>query len=196
MRGEETLCFGLAILGLAKPPAVILNLGSHWKAIEIDSAGVIGSSVTSLSGEMIHVIQKETILADSVSDSGPRTISREWMARGMAEQRLSGLPRALFCVRLMDIAKEGTPEDRFSFLAGAFIAADLDALVARGLLNSDTRVVISGNPNVAEAWRAALEQTSICAGVLTRDETEKALLAGLRTILHEVMAVKRNEASV
>ncbi len=46
MRGEETLCVGLAALGLARPPCIVLNLGSHWKAIHLSAEGRIESSVT------------------------------------------------------------------------------------------------------------------------------------------------------
>src|SRR6185436_15350643 len=37
MRGEETLCIGLRMLGLVKAPGVVLHLGSHWKVIQIDA---------------------------------------------------------------------------------------------------------------------------------------------------------------
>src|SRR5262249_33997166 len=63
MRGEETLCIGLGLKGLVEPPALVLNLGSHWKAIQIDGEGRIASSVTTLSGELIHSAQIHTVLA-------------------------------------------------------------------------------------------------------------------------------------
>ena len=53
---------GLVANGLAPLPGVVLNLGSHWKAISLDENGRIVSSVTSLSGEMIHAVQTTTIL--------------------------------------------------------------------------------------------------------------------------------------
>src|SRR2546423_224836 len=36
MRGEETLCAGLVVLEMLQPPAIVMNLGSHWKAIQLD----------------------------------------------------------------------------------------------------------------------------------------------------------------
>jgi 2-dehydro-3-deoxygalactonokinase len=188
MRGEETLAVGLTELGLARSPAVVLNLGSHWKTIQLATDGLIQLSVTSLSGELIHAVQTQTVLASSVSKEWPAKISERWMEEGMKEQRQSGLPRALFCVRLLELAGKGTEEDRFSFLVGAFVAADLDALVARGILVENIPVVISGNEALAEAWRQALQEKSVSAKVLTTDETEKAFLAGLRLILRQVMA--------
>ena len=191
MRGEETLCLGLIRVGLVSPPAVVLNLGSHWKAIQIAADGRIKSSVTSLSGELIHAAQTQTVLASSLSKDQPKTISQRWMEEGMTVQRRSGLPRALFCVRLLELADESTPADRFSFLAGTFIAADLDALVTRGFLVESIPVVISGNEALGEAWREALQQISVSAMVLTAGETENAFLAGLSSILRQVMAISR-----
>jgi len=193
MRGEETLCIGLTELGLVRPPAVVLNLGSHWKAIELAKDGRIQSSVTSLSGELIHASQIQTVLASSVSKERPAKISTRWMEEGMKEQRRSGLPRALFCVRLLELTGKGTAQDRFSFLVGAFVAADLDALVARGILVENISVVISGNEAIAETWREALHERSLPAKVLTADETEKAFLAGLRSILRQVGGRSRKD---
>src|ERR1700682_6009726 len=183
MRGEEALSVGLLALGLAKPPAVVLNLGSHWKAIQLGGQGQIESSVTSLSGELIHAAQTQTILASAVVNKRATTIDEHWMEAGMNEQRRSGLPRALFCVRLLELANEGTPEDRLSFLIGAFIAVDLDALISRGVLARDSQVAIVGAAALAEAWRYALTQRSISAIVLTAAEAEQALLTGLRCML-------------
>ena len=183
MRGEETLCAGLTALGYVDPPAVVLNLGSHWKAIQLDSDGRVASSVTSLAGELIHAAQTQTILASSVPQERVNRISERWMEAGMNEERRSGLARALFSVRLLGLANQGTPEDRLSYLIGAFIASDMDALIARGMLESDTQVVIVGSSALAEAWRGALKANSVPATVLSPSETEDALLTGLRCIL-------------
>src|SRR5262245_20772079 len=66
MRGEETLLIGLHALGLIAPRSTLLNLGSHWKVIEFDARARIASSVTSMTGELIHTAQTQTILAGSV----------------------------------------------------------------------------------------------------------------------------------
>lgn len=183
MRGEETLCIGLITSGLVKPPVVVLNLGSHWKAIQVGAAGQIGSSITSLSGELIHVTQTQTILANSVGKQRASEISEEWKDAGMKEERRSGLPRALFCARLLELANEGKSADRLAFLIGAFIAADLDALMSRRALSPDIQVVIIGAAAMAGAWRNALIGMSVPAIALTPSEAEAALLSGLGCIL-------------
>jgi 2-dehydro-3-deoxygalactonokinase len=183
MRGEETLCVGLHALGLVDTPAVVLTLGSHWKAIQLAADGQIQGSVTSLSGEMIEAIRTQTILASSVGPDWPDKIVPDWLEAGMAEARASGLARALFCVRLLELRSEGTEEDRFAYLLGAFIATDLDALVTRGIISGDTCVIISGHAAVAAAWEFALAQISRTVLVVSETRTEQAFLAGLNSIL-------------
>ncbi len=180
MRGEETLCAGLMISGAAKAPATVLNLGSHWKAIKLDADGRIAASVTSLSGELVYATQTQTILASAVPHERPTTMSTNWLEAGMREQRTSGLARALFGVRLLEQSRQGSAEDRLNFLIGAFIAADLDALVARRVLTG--AVVIVGSGALAEAWRHALAQIEIQSQIITGEQSERALLTGLHTI--------------
>lgn len=193
MRGEETLCTGLSALGYVEPSAVVLNLGSHWKAIQLDAEGRIASSITSLSGELIHAAQTQTILAGSVPQERVTAISEPWKAAGMKEQRRSGLARALFSVRLLGLASQGTPEDRLSFLIGAFIASDMDALISRGVLSHNTPVVIVGSAALAQAWRSALATRSVPATVLSVPETEDALLTGLRCTLEKCLTTKNTK---
>jgi 2-dehydro-3-deoxygalactonokinase len=185
MRGEETLCAGLVALGLVTPPCIVLNLGSHWKAIQLDQEGRIQSSITSLSGELIHAAQLHTLVASSVSSERPQHLAQSWIEEGMKEQRKSGLGRAAFMLRLLDIAGQGTKEDRLAFLIGAFIASDLDALLARGMLGRDLNVALVGAAALAEAWRSALTESAIHAKVISVAEAEKALLTALRLILME-----------
>jgi 2-dehydro-3-deoxygalactonokinase len=183
MRGEETLCVGLLTLGLIKAGGTLLNLGSHWKAITLDHDGHVSSSVTSMSGELIHAAQSQTILASALTQKWPKTLNEEWIEAGMREQRRSGLSRALFCIRLLEQRSECTPDDRFAFLVGAFVASDLDSLVKRGLLTSDRAVVITGDRVVAGAWNHALSEISIGSTIISADQLEQALIQGLTDIV-------------
>jgi len=181
MRGEETMCAGLLLLGLTQTPATVLNLGSHWKAIQIDAAGRIAASITSLSGEMIHTVQTQTILASAVPHERPERIDPAWLAAGIRQQRQSGLARALFCVRLLEQSNQGSAAERLAFLIGAFIAADLDALQTAGAFSNF--VVVTGGGALAEAWQCALAQINIQSLLITSEQSERALLAGLRHIV-------------
>jgi 2-dehydro-3-deoxygalactonokinase len=182
MRGEETLLIGLHTLGLLAPRSTLLNLGSHWKVIEFDQYARIAASVTSMTGELIHTAQTQTILAGSVPQARPEACDREWLEAGMREQRRSGLARALFCVRLLEQGSDGSADQRLSFLLGAFLASDMDAMVSRGLFDSAGKVVIAGGGVIAEAWRGALAQLSAQTVILDDADVERGLLAGCRSV--------------
>jgi 2-dehydro-3-deoxygalactonokinase len=182
MRGEETLCVGLLALGALNPPAVVLNLGSHWKAIRVDHAGRIAGSVTSLAGEMIQAVSEATILAGAVPPGRAQRLDHDWAARGMAAARRAGLNRALFAVRLLQLAGETTAEQRQAFLVGAHVAVDADALCAAGVLRAGTPTAIVGGDAVAGAWRQALADAAIHATCMEADAVERAMIAGLLAV--------------
>lgn len=183
MRGEETLCVGLLKLGLLRAGGTLLNLGSHWKAITVDNDGRVATSITSMSGELIHAAQSQTILASALTQTRPETLNEEWIAAGMCKQRRAGLSRALFCIRLLEQRNECSADDRFAFLIGAFVASDLDSLVKQGLLISDSPVVITGDRAVGSAWQHALSKISIDSTVISADQLEQALIHGLTDIV-------------
>ena len=187
MRGEETLCLGLSLLGVIAPESLVLTLGSHWKAIQLDAEGKIQSSITSLAGELIRAAQTQTVLASSVSSDWPEEFDYEWLASGMTQQRRSGLSRALFGVRLLALANAGTAAERFSFLVGAFIADYLDSLITQGILTTNTQVAISGNQATARACQEALAQLSVRAVFLTAAEIEKGFLTALGIVLSQAI---------
>jgi len=183
MRGEETLCAGLVALGKVELPAVILNLGSHWKAIQLDRDGRIQSSLTTLSGELLHTVQSNTVLAGSLPVERPESLSSEWVEAGIEEQKRSGLARALFCGRLLDLAHQGSAEDRLAFVVGAFIASDLDSLLNRGVMAFSRSIALVGHSTICGAWRTALSKNGIAAEIIDQAQAEAALLGALRHIL-------------
>jgi len=135
-----------------------------------------------MTGELIHAAQTQTILASSVPQTRPDLIDQTWLEAGMREQRRSGLPRALFCVRLLEQGSDGSPEQRLSFLIGAFLASDMDAMLSRRSFDPEGEVVITGGGVIAEAWRCALAQNSMRAIALGDSEVENATLTGLRRV--------------
>ena len=182
IRGEEVLSMGLLARGHLKPGGTLLSLGSHWKVINLDDDGRITSSVTSLSGELIHAVQTQTILASAVPPRRPERLDLAWFEGGMREQRRAGLARALFCVRQLEQRTESLPEQRLAFLIGTFVAADLDAFMSSGALNNDQPVAIVGAPGLSEAWVYALRQQSLMATTINESDIESALLTGLQLV--------------
>jgi 2-keto-3-deoxy-galactonokinase len=100
----------------------------------------------------------------------------------MREQRASGLGRALFCVRLLQLEGRTTPQDRQAYMAGAFIAADLGLIAAVAASKRQTRMLLAGNQALARAWQGALREVSIAGVVLDEPTVEATMLAGLCAI--------------
>jgi 2-dehydro-3-deoxygalactonokinase len=183
MRGEETLCAGLLTARLMTPGASLLNLGSHWKLVATNPRGQVAWSVTSLSGEMIHAVRKETVLASALPDGALSDLDHGALAAGRAEARRAGLPRALFCVRLMELDGRSSPSARLSFLLGAFISVEVDGLRGSGALDPAVPVMIAGGEKVGGAWAEVLEGEGHRVGSLPPYDVEKAFLGGLRAIV-------------
>jgi 2-dehydro-3-deoxygalactonokinase len=180
MRGEETLSLGLAPLGLLAPGAGLLSLGSHWKLIRLDLEGRVAFSITSIAGELLQAVREQTILASALPDGSLAQADATQVRRGMREARRYGLARALFCVRLLELAQETSPAERLAFALGAFVGADFDHLEAA--LGTGTPVTIAGGEKTGGAWAQALEEAGHPVRSLTAAEAEAGLLAGLRAI--------------
>jgi 2-dehydro-3-deoxygalactonokinase len=186
MRGEETFCAGLVACGLISGRATVISLGSHWKAIPMDDRGRVLRSLTCLSGELILAVQTNTILASAVPQDRPSSLDQEWVDAGMRKQRGSGLSRAMFCVRLLELAGKGTPQQRYAYLAGAFIAENLDLLLSRQFLSPEVPVLVSGATGLGKAWCEALAGVLVRAIALSDAQVEQSLIAGLNAIREAV----------
>lgn len=183
MRGEETLCLGLASQRPGQP-LTVLNLGSHWKAIHVDSQGRITGSWTTLSGEMLHAVMTQTILASAVPEGRPEVLDEEWRSRGGEMFSRYGLSRTLFAVRLWEVqsAARVTAEQRLAFLVGAMVAEGLDGFRRAGYLTGGV-IQLVGSGGIAVAWRTVLEQSRLVVECIDGVGTGQAFVAGIGQLL-------------
>jgi 2-dehydro-3-deoxygalactonokinase len=182
MRGEETLVCGLIARGQLGAGSALLNASSHWKLIRVDAEGRVAGSRTSLGGEVVHSVQSGTILSASLPAGPLDRVSTHWLEAGARAGRRDGLLRALFGVRLLDQQKLADAPERFSFLAGACIAEDIDALLASGALTPGTPIAVSGPAAVPAAWAHLLSLAGCPATALDADTIERGFITGLLAI--------------
>ncbi|HUG54799.1 MAG TPA: 2-dehydro-3-deoxygalactonokinase [Vicinamibacteria bacterium] len=182
MRGEETLCLGLLRQGRLERGGLLLNVGSHWKLIRVDEEGRVAWSLTSLSGEMMQAVRTQTVLASAVPEGTASAVDPHWVREGLAEARRAGLARALFCVRLLEIAGESSAAARHAFLLGAFIGADLDRLQATSALPPGAPISVAGDEKTGGAWSAALSEADHPVRRLSAEDVEAGFLSGLRAV--------------
>lgn len=183
MRGEETLCLGLA----AHRPGqalTVLNLGSHWKAIQVNALGQITRSWTTLSGELLHAIMTQTILASAVPAGRPEAIDLAWCRRGSEQSRKDGFSRALFETRLWEVraAQSVSPTQRLSFLIGAIIEEAWTAFRQAGDLLAGS-VVLIGQGGIADGWRDRLTAEGIRSETIDPEATAECFVRGINQLV-------------
>ena len=121
MRGEETEIMGI---GDCAPNTLYIFPGSHMKHILTDSNSRIYDSKTTLTGEMISAVARDTILKNSVS-LGACQVNFEYLAMGYELSRDVGLSFALFKARVLDKLMGASPEEVYSFYIGAMLECDI-----------------------------------------------------------------------
>ncbi len=185
MRGEETLCVGLSGERSGQP-LTVLNLGSHWKSIQVDGQGRIVGSWTTLSGEMLHAVMTQTILASAVPVGRPGAVDDAWRSRGAEMYRRHGLSRTLFAVRLWEVqaASRVTAEQRLAFLVGALAEEAFAVFRSAGHLTHG-QVQLIGSGGVADAWQSMLEQSGILVERISEEAIALAFVAGIGRLLQQ-----------
>jgi 2-dehydro-3-deoxygalactonokinase len=178
MRGEETTALGAMRSGVLSPGDTMFNVGSHWKRVFTDPDGRIAASVTSLGGEIVEALRTATILAEAVPADWPESLADDQIEDGISRALRSGLPRALFEVRLGQLAGQGTPRDRLARLAGIVIGTDL----ARWPPQPEARLVVIGGPPLADAWCGVLRRRGFDVHRVPLDAAEGAFRQGLAAI--------------
>jgi len=153
MRGEETEAVGL--YGLLKPEgaAMFVLPGSHNKFVLMDENGAICGCMTSISGELLDAVTHGTILADSVARSfvSPETYDSRMACEGAWECAHSGLGRAAFAGRILQtLGKKDAPAIQ-SYLLGATLALDVQAMQAFAKDAENVRVYVAGKAPVQQA---------------------------------------------
>lgn len=157
MRGEETEVAGLVSAGDVAPPFLLVSPGSHTKYVFVDGGDVIRWSTTTLSGELLWALHRETILADLIDPNRPQE-DRERVAQGAALVEEAGFARALFTARLLNRVDGERPGASSDLVHGIVAMADLLSLrkviEARGC--STGSVVLTGESPLASAYEQLL----------------------------------------
>lgn len=153
MRGEEVEAIGVMhALGLAEPAVLILP-GSHAKFVGIDERGRITGSITTISGELLDVISRHTLIAGSVDHRFADTVDPKALLKGAELGARLGVGRSAFLVRLLDLFSDLDRDGRASFLLGAVLADDLSALKSSHSLKvaPESRIIVAGKAGLRDA---------------------------------------------
>lgn len=183
IRGEETELMGAMAQKRVRPPLVYIHVGSHTKAIRVDSEERITGGVSTLGGELLDAVRRHTILASAVEGAQAGEVALDLLASGAEHARRFGLTRALFTVRLLEQGKRYTPAQLNGFLLGAFIETDLAAIVPQESDLAGANIAVSAPDAALPAWKALLALRGLGAVTLGTTDREACFLAGIQHIL-------------
>ena len=199
IRGEETEIVGFQATAQTRAhrtPWLLLHVGSHCKAIKVDSRGRIVRSASTLSGEALHVLRTQTILASRLRDLRSQRLLKRFFEGGARCTQRYGLSRALFMTRLLEGNSRYGQRELYSFLLGSLLASDLRAFHSLGLLAPRrVRIILSGQPNLQSAWRLLLMK-DYRVKVVSSKVRVLAFLGGLREIVFASPAYRKFQAGI
>ena len=169
MRGEETELMGLS----PQANCVYVLPGSHSKIIRTDEAARIQGFCTTLTGEMIAALSKDTILKSSLEllDEAP---DREFLLKGFDTCEQLGFNAALFKVRICDTVKHLSKPKIYAYFMGVILHDE----VRRIQLLSPAAVTIGGKRPIREALTALLESVNVRVRSITQREIDESVPRG------------------
>ncbi|RMF87107.1 MAG: 2-dehydro-3-deoxygalactonokinase [Nitrospinota bacterium] len=184
IRGEETEVFGALETLSLNGPLLYVHLGSHSKLIHIDAEKRIAGGMTTLTGELIHAVQAQTILSSALPAEGGERFHMDLVRQGAEWTAQYGLSRTLFLVRILEQSRQYSPDQLWSVFIGAVAFTDIQALRSSSLAAEQRgQVVLSGRPSWQPVWRSFLEEEGFSVIVLSPQEMETAFLKGLQRIV-------------
>lgn len=177
MRGEEIQAVGLSQHIPTNQKGVLLLPGTHSKHIQFNN-GVFTDFTTFMTGEQFDVIQKQTLLGNSIQKSAWSETYQpaflEGVRKGLNHQHLA----SLFSIRANDLLSNASKEENFYFLSGLLIGGELAYLK-----NKQTEVYIATTGILHTLYKLALDQTGCNLTSFNADMIDKALLIGHKQIL-------------
>lgn len=176
MRGEEVET--VALLGQLpdNTGSVLLLPGSHTKFVFVDGQKRITACITTLSGEMLDLLTKESILADTVGSrfAEEATCDMTYVQRGFTVAEKYGIARAVFSCRIEGLFSDATKDQMASFLMGAVLQQDILALYSkiREEALENPRIFVAGKQPFRKVLAFLLKQGGLISHVEELAERE------------------------
>lgn len=180
MRGEETETFGIISEMNIKGPAIIILPGSHSKFVKLNENNEIEGCATTIAGEMLDVLTKQTILASSLEHRFIDDLDEVFLLAGANACKKVGLSRSCFSIRIEELFMETTQNQRANFLLGAVLYSDLLTLKNSHALTFEpnTKVIISGKKLLQQALTILIKNDKNFEGdVISLEESKERPLS-------------------
>ena len=184
MRGEEVEAIG-ALSHLNTNHDVVLVLpGSHTKFIKIDESGHIAGSITSMAGELISLLTKDSILSDSLNNEFSDELDEDSLVSGAKACESDGLGRSAFAVRLLDLYTGYTRNQLANYLLGVVLQNDIQAIKSTQAfqVNKNDTFVIIGKPALRDSLKVLFENSDYFNGEVKTIEVPELASVGIMEI--------------
>ena len=168
MRGEETEYFGLIRALNVKGRVVVVLPGTHCK-IMVGTEDKIERFRTTMSGEVLGAVAKNTILSRSVELSAG--YDEAMFLCGAEMENKLGLLGALFKIRVSDKFLALTPAQKKSLLTGMMRAGDVRAIEEAVKRDGVKTVILAGDEPMKSEPLPLLRSLGGEARVLIADDT-------------------------
>ncbi|WP_072523790.1 2-dehydro-3-deoxygalactonokinase [Clostridium sp. Marseille-P3244] len=168
MRGEEVESLALLQRFPEEGQKLLVLPGSHTKYISVDEQGKIQGSATSIAGELLEAITKETSIAKTVDShfAEEENYDSDMALLGYKTARDVGIGRACFCGRIMEILLEQTPDRIASYILGAILESDIRMLNSSAISGQKkARIIIAGKNPLRQALYEIFSREVKCAEV-------------------------------
>lgn len=161
MRGEETETLALLDLFGNESGTLFALPGSHTKFVSVDAEGKMVGCLSSLAGELLSAVTLNTILAGAVGKQfAGADYNKEMLLAGFRVARDTSFGRAAFSTRMLQMFVPSSEQDRASFLLGAVLQGDVEAVKNSKALSvtKEMKVVIAGKEPLASALKLLFEE--------------------------------------
>lgn len=179
MRGEEVETIGILELDRELKDIIYISPGSHTKFVFVNNRQIVKCSTT-LTGEILSALSKETILADSLPQELITSIDREYIEKGLNAAKDKGFTKSCFLVRIMDQFTQANANQLANFIGGVAVYYDIIS-IEKYLEKDNSKIVIGGNSILKDLYNSSLmlmgyKEENI--KILEEDAIEKSSIYG------------------
>lgn len=191
MRGEEVETFGLLEQISVKGKGIMVLPGSHTKYVEVQDGNILTSCLSTLAGELLQAVKKETILSSSLDMQLIESIDADMLLEGYRSAAQVGFTRSLYQVRLIQLFSESDSNKRANFLVGAVLYNDIQSLIHSIDLQDVNWMIIGGSSPLRKAFVHLLQYTNKDWKVIeaTDKQVEDSLVYGALAVLLKHMSL-------
>ncbi|MEM6966611.1 MAG: 2-dehydro-3-deoxygalactonokinase [Bacteroidota bacterium] len=148
MRGEEVQLIGLQKFFPSENFKCILP-GTHSKHVEVANGKVVDFK-TYMTGEIFNLLEKHSILKNSVSDADV-TFQKDFFQKGVTRGINENLLNNVFTVRTQDILDKISTKKNKNYLSGLLIGHEL-----KSISNYQGAIVVAANSSLFKRYKVAM----------------------------------------